>query len=233
LNWIETQFSSHWGDQATPCVEWSRREAAIDPVSSVSCFPTLSDLDSFGVTSAFELGSGHRNIPLALEEYALPLFDNNFLLPSITNQNLDTDFHTTSPSSSEQQTGLTETDSCASPTSAAIHDTMVLPPPNWHRCQKCSRVFTDTHQLRRHMRTHSRVVCSLQACGSTFTSQKDLDRHKRTVHRLSPRLFCQCGKTFTRKDHLIRHARKFDMKGHGEAPMLSIGPRTLDAIEDC
>uniref|UniRef100_A0A0P4WIF1 C2H2-type domain-containing protein n=1 Tax=Scylla olivacea TaxID=85551 RepID=A0A0P4WIF1_SCYOL len=86
------------------------------------------------------------------------------------------------------------------------------PPPenqerNFH-CEQCGSSFTNSSNLRSHMRIHSGVrpyVCVV--CGKSFIQSSNLKAHKRVHTGERPYQCSECGQTFSRSSHLVGHKR--------------------------
>ena len=89
---------------------------------------------------------------------------------------------------------------------------MRLPPiATSFACSECGQIFASRGQLRRHGRTHERLLCDTRGCEKSFKMSKDLRRHQATVHPGSAScslaiLNCpSCDYKTRRKDHHKRH----------------------------
>ena len=74
-------------------------------------------------------------------------------------------------------------------------------------CSACGRVFTQSVNLKRHVRrVHTKdspYTCEI--CHKCFASTDMLQRHKKTHNKEKVHECSKCGKTFSRKDNLTRH----------------------------
>lgn len=78
---------------------------------------------------------------------------------------------------------------------------------NFH-CEQCGSAFTNSSNLRSHMRIHSGVrpyVCVV--CGKSFIQSSNLKAHKRVHTGERPYQCSECGQTFSRSSHLVGHKR--------------------------
>ena len=78
-------------------------------------------------------------------------------------------------------------------------------------CPKCSKTFTEGHNLRSHIRIiHERIRLNCPKCEKSFAHKRNLRLHMRTAHDgIKPSLLdCpKCSKTFTQKQCLQTHLR--------------------------
>ena len=78
-------------------------------------------------------------------------------------------------------------------------------------CPKCSKTFTEGHNLRSHIRIiHERIRLNCPKCEKSFAHKRNLRLHMRTAHDgIKPSLLdCpKCSKTFTQKQCLRTHLR--------------------------
>ena len=87
--------------------------------------------------------------------------------------------------------------------------------PKTNACGVCSMVFSQTCELKQHMKTHSGekpFVCHV--CGKTFSNAGNLWRHNLVHSGKKPFLCDYCGKGFNRASNLKRH----HMTHTGEKP---------------
>lgn len=76
------------------------------------------------------------------------------------------------------------------------------------KCPYCSTQFTQHHDLKSHLLTHSHekpYVCS--SCQSRFRRLHDLKRHTKLHTLETPHICRQCGRRFARGDALARHQK--------------------------
>ena len=74
-------------------------------------------------------------------------------------------------------------------------------------CSACGRVFTQSVNLKRHVRrVHTKdLPYTCEICHKCFASTDMLQRHKKTHNKGKVHECSKCGKTFSRKDNLTRH----------------------------
>ncbi|XP_068214795.1 uncharacterized protein [Palaemon carinicauda] len=75
-------------------------------------------------------------------------------------------------------------------------------------CEVCGTTFTNSSNLRIHMKIHLGVrpyVCS--ECGKSFIQSSNLKTHKRIHTGERPYKCTECGQTFSRSSHLVGHKR--------------------------
>ncbi|XP_067135029.1 zinc finger protein 271-like, partial [Centruroides vittatus] len=85
------------------------------------------------------------------------------------------------------------------------------------KCHICGIILSDSHYLRRHLRTHTGerpFLCNI--CNETFTSESELKTHQKKLHpkaetqtrlKQGKHLCPTCNKTFAKKQHLLIHMR--------------------------
>ncbi|XP_067088232.1 histone-lysine N-methyltransferase PRDM9-like [Osmerus mordax] len=77
-----------------------------------------------------------------------------------------------------------------------------------HKCQECSKLFSKSGTLARHMRTHTREkLYPCQECKKAFTSKLQLVEHTRTHTGEKPYQCQECKKCFTQNSSLVKHMR--------------------------
>ncbi|XP_055930417.1 Wilms tumor protein homolog [Argiope bruennichi] len=79
-----------------------------------------------------------------------------------------------------------------------------------YTCLNCSTVFSNSMQLKSHLRKHKGVKpykCEYPNCLKHFARNEELTRHRRIHSGYKPYHCNVCGKSFCRKDHLSKHLK--------------------------
>lgn len=124
LDWSDCQISQHGGDPSGVL-----GAADVNPFLSLDpSVPTLSDLNSFGVSPAIEPGFDHSSFSPALDDYALLIFDTNFSVAPHSSGTSSHGSHAQSSPASAPQTNIHHQEPVPSSANRGHERMMLLPP---------------------------------------------------------------------------------------------------------
>ncbi|CAI4225223.1 unnamed protein product [Auanema sp. JU1783] len=101
-----------------------------------------------------------------------------------------------------------------------------------HKCSQCTKKFTRSDMLTRHMRLHTGAKpYECQVCGQVFSRSDHLSTHQRTHTGEKPYQCSKCPYTASRRDMITRHFRTHDLKEDIPIGQLSLSTESIAPVQ--